>query len=103
MCWILPLGVLVADAEDLVERLAVGVFDDGEVELAAADEVDGGALVERLVGRGRDRRADEGDLDVGIGLLDDLGHLLVAVPAHGAGKEHEELVVLAESRRRPAT
>jgi hypothetical protein len=42
--------VLVADAEDLVQRLALGEFDDGEVELAAADEVDGGALVEGLVG-----------------------------------------------------
>ena len=39
--------VLVADAEDLVQRLAVGVLDDGEVELAAADEVDGRALVQR--------------------------------------------------------
>ena len=78
------------------ERLAVGVFDDGEVELAAADEVDGGALVEGLVGGGGDGRADEGDLDVGVGLLDDLGHLLVAVPADGAGEEDEEFVVLED-------
>ena len=66
------VGVLVADAEDLVQRLAVGELDDGEVELAAADEVDGGALVEGAVGVGGDRRADEGDLDGGIGLLDGL-------------------------------
>ena len=42
--------VLVADAEDLVQRLALGKLDDGEVELAAADEVDGRALVQGLVG-----------------------------------------------------
>ena len=29
-----------------------------------------------------------------VGLLDGLGHLLVAIPAHGAGEEDEELVVL---------
>ena len=63
--------VLVADAEDLVQRLALGELDDGEIELAAADEVDGGALVQGAVGGGGDRRADEGNLDRGVGLLDD--------------------------------
>ena len=91
------VGVLVTDAEDLVQRLAVGVLDDGEVELAAANEVDGGALVQCLVGRSGDRRPDEGNLDPGVGLLDDLGHLLVALPAHGAGEEDEELVVLEDA------
>ena len=47
--------VFVADAEDLVERLAVGELDDGEVELAAADEVDDVALVQGAVGVGGDR------------------------------------------------
>ena len=47
--------------------------------------------------RSGDRGADEGDLDGGIGLLDDFGHLLVAVPAHGAGEEDEELVVLQDA------
>ena len=61
------VGVLVADAEDLVQRFAVGELDDGEVELAAADEVDGFALVEGAVGVGGDRGADEGDLDGGVG------------------------------------
>ena len=78
------VGVLVADAENFVERLAVGELDDGEVELAAADEVDDRALVEGAVGVGGDRRADEGDLDGGIGALDGLGQALVAVPADGA-------------------
>ena len=55
-----------------------------------------GALVQRLVGRGGDRRADEGDLDARVALLDHLGGALVAVPAHGAGEEDEELVVLQD-------
>ena len=41
--------LLVADSEDLVQRLALGKLDHGIVELAAADEVEHGALVERLV------------------------------------------------------
>jgi hypothetical protein len=57
--------VLVADAEDLVQRLAVGKLHDGEVELAAADEVDRRALVQRLVGRGGHRRPDEAILMLG--------------------------------------
>ena len=64
-------GVLVADAENLVQRLAVGKLDDGVVELAAADEVEGAALVQSLVGRSGDRRADEGHLDRRIGGLDE--------------------------------
>ena len=88
--------VLVADAEDFVEGLAVGVLDDGEVELAAADEVEDFALVESAVGVGGDRRADEGDLDGGVGVLDGSGEAVVAGPAYGGGEEHEELEVLGD-------
>src|SRR5947209_16418238 len=45
--------ILVADAEYVLERLALGKLNDREVELTAADEVDRGALVQRLVRRGR--------------------------------------------------
>ncbi len=90
------VGVAVADAEDLVERLAVGELDDGEIELAAADEVDGGALVEGAVGVGGDRGADEGDLDGRVGLLDGLGERVVAGPADGRGEEHQELVAFGD-------
>src|ERR1700723_1706173 len=67
------VGVFVADAEDFVEGLAVGVFYDGEVELAAADEIDDVAFVEGAVGIRGDGRTDEGDLDGGIRDLDGLG------------------------------
>jgi hypothetical protein len=41
---------LVADAEDLAERLALGKLDDGVVELAAADEVERGHSLRALSG-----------------------------------------------------
>jgi hypothetical protein len=49
--------VLVADTEDVTEGLAVGILDYREVELAAADEVDGGAPVEGFVRRGGPTKA----------------------------------------------
>ena len=86
--------VLVADAEDLVQRLVVRELDDGEVELAAADEVDDVALVERAIGVGGDGRSDERDLDGGVRLFDRLGEGVVTRPADGRGKEDQELVAL---------
>jgi hypothetical protein len=90
------VGVLVADPEDLVQRLAVGKFDGGEVELAAADEVDDIALVQGAVGVGRNRRSDEGDLDGRISLLDGLRESVVATPAYGRGEQDQELVALGD-------
>ena len=87
---------LVADAEDLVEWLSLGKLDDGVVELAAADEVEGGTLVEGAIRVGGHRRPDEGDFDGGVDRLDGLGEALVAFPADGRGEEYQELVVLAD-------
>jgi hypothetical protein len=77
LCTILPFS-LVADAEDLVERLAVGKLDDGVVELAAADEVEAEHSLSALVRVGGHRRSDEGNLDGRIGGLDGFGEALVA-------------------------
>jgi len=87
---------LVADTEDLAERFALGEFDDRVVELAAADEVEGAALVQGLVRGGGHRRPDEGDLDGRIGSLDGLGETLIAFPANGRGEEYEEFVAFAD-------
>src|SRR6185312_13390411 len=94
-----PVGIVddltvfaVADAEDLIERLSVGELDDGEVELAAANEVDGGTLIESALGVGRDRRTDETNFEVGVGVANHLSCLLVARPAHRAGEDDKELV-----------
>ena len=55
--------LLVADAENLVERLALGKLDDGIIELAAADEVQRRALVQGAIRIGGHRRPYEGDAD----------------------------------------
>src|SRR6185437_10491725 len=88
--------VFVADAEDFVQRLAVGELDDGEVELAAAYEVDDFTLVESAIGVGGDWRPDEADLDGGVRGLDGASKTVVAGPADGGGEEHQELVALGD-------
>ncbi len=89
-------GVAVADAEDFVQRFTVGKFHDGEVKLAAADEVDRRALVQGAVRVGGDRRSDEGNLDGRVRFFDGLGEGVVAGPADGGGEEDEELVAFGD-------
>ena len=64
----------VADAQNLVQRLAIGKFHHREVKLAPADEIDRRTFLQRFVGGSSDRRSDECDLDLGIGLFDGFGH-----------------------------
>src|ERR1700744_4341085 len=90
------VGVFVGDAEDFVQGLAVGVLNDGEVELAAADEVEDFALVEGAVGVCGDWRSDESDLDGGVRALDGSGEAVVTGPAYGRGEEDEEVEVFGD-------
>jgi hypothetical protein len=88
--------LLVADAKDFVEGFALSKLDNGVIELAAADEVEHGTLVESLVRRGGDRRSDECNANRWIRSLDCLSQPLITFPAHSRGEEDEELVVLTD-------
>ena len=97
-----PVGVVndlavepVADTQNLVERLALGKFDDGIIELAAADEVERGALIQSAVRVGGHGRSNKGDANRRVCRLDGHRQTLIARPAYCRGEEHQELVVLA--------
>jgi hypothetical protein len=79
-----------------IEGLSLGKLDDREVELAAADEVECGTLVESAVGVSGDGWPDEADLHGRVGSLDGLRQALVACPADGRREQDQELVVLAD-------
>ena len=55
----------------------VGDFLDGEVELVAGDEIDGGCVEEAFLRFDRNLRADESDLRLWIDCLDHLRRLRV--------------------------
>ena len=88
--------LLVADAEDFIQRLALGKLNYGIVELAATDKVEHRALVQSAIRVGGHRRADERNADGRIGFLDRFSQPLVAFPAYRGGKQHKEFVVLAD-------
>src|SRR5579863_3424512 len=86
---------LVADAEDLVEGLSLRELHDGVVKLAAADEVERGALIEGAVRVGGDWRPDKAYANGRIRGFDGFGEALVAFPSDGRSEQDQELVVLA--------
>ena len=55
----------VADAENFIERLAVGKFHHGEIKFAAAHKVDGRALIQCAIRRRGHRRPDKCNVDTG--------------------------------------
>ena len=62
----------VGNPKDLFQRLALGEFNHGVIELLAADEINGWAIFQRPVGKYGDVRAYESNLDVGIRRLNSL-------------------------------
>ena len=93
-----PLGVVhhravhpVADTVDLGQRAALGDLLDGEIELAARDEIDGLRGGERGAGRDRDMRPHHADEELRIGRLEGLDHLHVGGEGGCRGMEHQEL------------
>src|SRR5262252_2369714 len=65
--------VPIRDTEDLIQGLALCVVDDRVVELLPADYIDNLMVHERLLGLDANVWANEGNLDVGIAVLDRFG------------------------------
>ncbi len=86
----------IADAEQLVQRLAFREFLHGVIKFAAANEVDNGAFVQRLVRSSGNRGPNERDLDRWVRALDCFREPLIALPSNGAGEENEELEFLGD-------
>ncbi len=89
----------VADAENLIQRLAVRILDDRIVEFAAANKIQHRAFVQRAVGIRRYRRPHKRNPHRRIGRLDRFGQSLIALPAHCRREENKELILLANFDR----
>ncbi len=87
---------LVAQPENALERAALRHLLDGEVELGAADEIDGFAREERLVGRDRDMGAHQPDEERRIRALEGFRHLDVGIEGGRAGMHDQKVVVRGE-------
>src|SRR6266853_1813059 len=91
-----PAVLAIADTENLAERLAVRVFDDGVIELAAGHKFDVFAGIQCFVGLDVAVGADKGDLEARIGFLDLADQLDVALETDGGSEQHQEFVVFAD-------
>src|SRR5882762_10030479 len=91
-----PAVLAIADAENLAERLAVRVFDDGVVELAAGHKLDVFAGIQCFVGLDVPMGADKSDLEAGIPFLNLADQLDVALESDCGGEQHQEFVIFAD-------
>src|SRR6266850_1573434 len=82
-----PAVLAIADAQNLAERLAVRVFDDGVIELAAGHKLDVFAGIQGFVGLDVPMGADKSDLETGIGFLNLADQLDVALEADCGGEQ----------------
>ena len=60
----------IRNAGNLLQRLPLGIIDDGEVEFLAANEINLGALAQRFLRQHGNVRSDKGNLDGRVGSLD---------------------------------
>ena len=89
-----PTVFAVGNAENIFDRLALRVFDDGVVEFLAAGYVDDFRFHQRLLRQHADVGSDEGNLDVRIAVFDRLSDADVAREARRAGEKNEQFVIL---------
>ncbi len=88
--------VAIAQTVDPIPGAAFGDFLDREIELVAADEVDGGRGFETLARLDRDLGADESDPEAGVGVLHRLRDLHVIRKRRRRGVHHDEFMILRE-------
>src|SRR5712672_155209 len=91
-----PAILAITDAQNVAERLAVRVFDDGVIELAAGHKFDVFAGIQGFVGLDVPMGADKGDLEAGIRFLNLADQLDVALEAHCGGEQDKEFVLFAD-------
>ncbi len=91
-----PIGTAIRDAQNFVQRLAVGVLDRGVIEFPAHDEIQRRAFLERRFRQRGNVRADEGDFQLRIGCLHGSGQLDVPLKSRRAGEEHQKLELFAD-------
>ena len=101
-----PVGIMhhvpiltIGNAENVFDGLALGVFDDGVVELLAAGYVNYLCLHQRFFRLHADVGSDKSDFDVRIAVFDGLGYADVAVEPRSARKQHEQFVIFAGADR----
>src|SRR5258708_22105122 len=89
----------VQNAENVFDRPALRVFDNGVVEFLAAGYVNHFRFHQGLLGQDADMGSDESDLDVRIAVFDGLSDADVARKSRRAREQYEEFVVLAGADR----
>ncbi len=95
----LATGIAIRNTRNLRERLAVGVLNNGVVELAAANEINVAAFLKRTLRQRCHMRANEGNLEVRIGLFHLGGQTDIARESRGAGEQQQDLILLGELNR----
>jgi hypothetical protein len=94
----LTIGIAVRKPEDLVPRTPLGEFLTRVIELVAADEIDDLMLAQCQLGKDRDVRADEANLDSRIRSLEPASTLDVAWERRRA-RVHDHQVVILGNRQ----